>query len=480
MMANEIRFIELFGGVGGFRKGIEQGWESIKSRQHLSKQRRAGSGRDRPRTIPNNQESEDANSYERVRCVGYYEIDKYATGVYNHQFKEEYRTMDITTVRIKDIQDHDILTAGFPCQSFSIAGKRRGFKDTRGTLFFEICKIASAKRPSFLFLENVQGLLSHDNGETFRVIIESLDELGYDAEWQVLNSKHFGVPQSRKRVFIVGHLRSRGFRQIFPITEATRSTIKTDSGEERGQEQASGNILQHSRDESGKANYNRRNIAGSIKAHRSGNQENFVELPKTASCLDANYHKGINKGNKVNRTVVPVSYRTRTYKNQPGQFELRNDDVANQLTTAQKDSMVVITHNLQTRKKDRPSLRNGTSKGGSGYIHKKDETCCLDSSMTQAVEIMGTVTEATGNRAGTSKEFVNAVDKIKQTTGLVRRLTPIEAERLQGFPDNWTQKMLSGSGKVVPVSDTQRYRMMGNAVTVNVIQRISEELLVRI
>src|SRR5699024_938332 len=104
-----------------------------------------------------------------------------------------------------------------PCQSFSVAGKRGGFNDTRGTLFFEIMRIANIIRPQYLFLENVKGLLNHDGGATFETILNTLDEFGYDAEWQVLNSKNFGVPQSRERVFIIGHLRGAGGRSVFPV-----------------------------------------------------------------------------------------------------------------------------------------------------------------------------------------------------------------------------------------------------------------------
>nr|DAT04309.1 MAG TPA: Cytosine specific methyltransferase [Caudoviricetes sp.] len=127
---------------------------------------------------------------------------------------------DITSVSndfIQSIGTVDIICGGFPCQAFSIAGNRRGFEDTRGTLFFEIARFASILKPNILFLENVKGLLNHNNGETFQVILNTLDGLGYDVEWQLLNSKDFGVPQNRERVFIIGHLRGEGGRKVFPI-----------------------------------------------------------------------------------------------------------------------------------------------------------------------------------------------------------------------------------------------------------------------
>ena len=105
--------------------------------------------------------------------------------------------------------DFDLLCAGFPCQAFSIAGKREGFADARGTLFFEIARLVADKRPAYFILENVPGLLSHDKGRTFHTILSTLSELGYGVEWKVLNSKDFGVPQSRKRVYLVGYLDRR-------------------------------------------------------------------------------------------------------------------------------------------------------------------------------------------------------------------------------------------------------------------------------
>jgi len=175
---SNMTFIDLFCGIGGFRLGME----------------RAGH-----------------------KCVWSNDIDLHCAKIYEKNFGEKPDTRSIRDVSVEEIPDHDILCGGFPCQSFSIAGKRRGFQDTRGTLFFEIARIIKAKKPSYLFLENVKGLLSHDNGRTFETIITTLDELGYDTQWMVLNSKDYGVPQSRERIFIVGHLRGKPRPSVFPI-----------------------------------------------------------------------------------------------------------------------------------------------------------------------------------------------------------------------------------------------------------------------
>lgn len=184
-----MRFFSLFAGVGGFDEGIKK-------------------------AIPD------------AECVGVSEIDKYANQVLKYHYPEVKNYGDITKINPEELPDFELLCGGFPCQSFSIAGKRMGFEDSRGTLFFEIARIAKSKRPKLLLLENVKGLLNHQEGKTFAVIIKTLDELGYDAEWQVLNSKHFGVPQNRERVIIVGHLRGTTHKWVFPIRETTKGSIR--------------------------------------------------------------------------------------------------------------------------------------------------------------------------------------------------------------------------------------------------------------
>ena len=140
------------------------------------------------------------------QCVGHCEIDKYADASYRaiHDIeKEECYYPDAREIDPASMPDFDLLCGGFPCQAFSLAGRRKGFDDARGTLFFEIARLAEVKRPAYLLLENVPGLLSHDGGRTFAVILSALHDLGYHVEWSVLNSKHFGVPQSRRRVFLI-------------------------------------------------------------------------------------------------------------------------------------------------------------------------------------------------------------------------------------------------------------------------------------
>ena len=185
-----IRFFDMFSGIGGFRSGLEK--------------------------------------IGGFQCVGHCEIDKAANRAYCAIYNPEGEVYceDATKIDPTTLPDFELLCGGFPCQTFSIAGKRSGFDDARGTLFFEIARIAAVKRPAYLFLENVPGLLSHDQGRTFAVILNTLAELGYDVCWQVLNSKDFGVPQSRKRVFIIGYLRTARAGQVLSFSEANPTTLE--------------------------------------------------------------------------------------------------------------------------------------------------------------------------------------------------------------------------------------------------------------
>lgn len=327
--AGSIHYFSLFSGIGGFELGIERSLCDCPSISAANWPDAAASY------------SPHADGCERrycASCVGFSEIDKYASQIYSKHFPSHQAYGDITKIDAEALPDFELLCGGFPCQAFSIAGKRRGFSDTRGTLFFEIARITAAKGPRLLFLENVKGLLSHDEGRTFYAIIETLDELGYDVQWQVLNSKDFGVPQNRERVFIVGHLRGTPRPEVFPFS--------------------------------------------------GGSVENPV-----AYTLRVKADSGISSRHP--RTLVEVS--------PPGTSDAQRIYDARGI--------------------------GRTLKGESG---------------------------GQGGKTG-----------LYEIGSRIRRLTPIECERLQGFPDSWT----------AGISDTQRYKCLGNAVTVNVIEAIARRLL---
>jgi len=337
-------------------------------------------------------------------CVFANEWDKYASQIYENNFGTKPNIKDIRTVGAEEIPDHDILVGGFPCQAFSIAGKRNGFSDTRGTLFFEIARILNAKRPCYFILENVKGLLSHDEGRTFGTIISALDELGYDLQWQVLNSKDFGVSQNRERVYIIGNLRGETRPQIFPIKESPGSVgaeIKRIAHNEKfirynQTYDASGSV--EALDTSGGGGYQPCIIYhGRLKATKD-----------ESNCLDSNYFKG--PDNHGQRTVVALTER---------------------------------------RSEKAKAIRREMRKQGKDWSPRREKEL-----VARTDGVMGALVS--------SRNFENILTDFTS----IRRLTPLECERLQGFPDGWTEG----------VSDTQRYKCLGNAVTVNVVEFIVSKL----
>ena len=177
-----MKFFSAFAGIGGFDLGIK-------------------------RAIPD------------AECIGYSEVNKYAMEIYERHFPNVTNYGDITRIEPRDLPDFDMFCGGFPCQDLSVAGKRAGLQGKRSGLFFEIIRILREKQPMLVFLENVKGLFSSNNGWDFATILIELENIGYEVEWQLLNSKNFGVPQNRERVFIIGHLRGTSGRQVFPIGE---------------------------------------------------------------------------------------------------------------------------------------------------------------------------------------------------------------------------------------------------------------------
>lgn len=374
-----MKFFDAFSGYGGFHLGIERAYDN-----HLGRITGTSDTKNR-RNMSLSAECNGARGRTHTYCIGYSEIDKYAEAVYKHNFGGK-NYGDITKIKADELPDFELFCGGFPCQAFSVAGKRGGFKDARGTLFFDIARIAKQKQPRYLLLENVKGLLSHDKGRTFQTILRTLDELGYSVEWQVLNAKDFGVPQNRERVFIIGHLGGFGGRQVFPI----RCGDRQDNEQSRGESK----------------------IVNTIKT-KQGTMQN-----------DSTYIVQLNQ---------PTHSNNRVYSEK---------GISPTLNTAQGGNRQPFIKAVLTP--DRINKRQN------GRRMKE----CGEPSFT-----------------------LNTQDKHGIYDGMkIRRLTPKECERLMGLPDGWT-KYGNFDGETKEISDTQRYKLCGNGVVINVVEIIITNLL---
>lgn len=300
-----VKIVDLFAGIGGIRLGFEQAFGS-------------------------------------VDCVFTSEIDKHAVTTYKANFKDGHVFGDIKQIDENDVPDHDILLAGFPCQPFSQAGLKKGFTDTRGTLFFDIERILLAKQPKAFLLENVKQLRGHDKGRTFQTIIDHLNNAGYKVFYEILKARDFGVPQNRERIYIVG-------------------------------------FLDHS--------------------------INF-EFPK------------------------------------PTNLPTRVGDILDDVV----DEKYTISDKLWSGHKRRKELNKLNGKGfGYGLFNK-------DSAYTNTIS---------------ARYYKDGSEILIEQEGKnPRKLTPREAARLQGFPEDY----------IIPVSDAQAYKQFGNSVAVPVIKAIATEI----
>lgn len=375
-----MRFLDLFAGIGGFRLGMETAGHE---------------------------------------CVGYVEWDKYARKSYEaiHDTEGEWTASDIRSVTDDDLgllrdRGIDVICGGFPCQAFSVAGKRGGFDDTRGTLFFEIARFAQQIQPRFLFLENVKGLLSHDQGNTFGTILNTLDELGYDCEWQVLNSKNFGVPQNRERVFIIGHSRRYSRREVFPIGGTDK---------EIGAE-----IIR--------------------LAHSENYRRVYQTFDTNGSCEALDTMQG---GGRQPCIAIPVLTPDRVEKRQNGR-RFKEDGEPMFTLTAQDRHGVAILRPVRTEygKEIRNAYENGEIQESRHNMTKLEPR-----------------TDGISNTITTVQK-----DNLLKEQYRIRKLTPKECWRLQGFPD-WSFEKAAEVN-----SNSQLYKQAGNSVTVNVIYEIAKRL----
>lgn len=428
-----------------------------------------------------------------------------------------------------DIPKADCWCFGFPCQDISVAGKQAGFQGNRSSLFFRVMyligQLKEEDKPTYLFIENVKNLLSVNGGWDFARLLIEMDRAGYDAEWQVLNSKDFGVPQNRERCFIVGHLRGRGSAEVFPIEGADgKNSIQ---------------IIVH------KNGYRRNTqvfgsdgITEALDTGQGGGRGHHVALPcfidlsykKTeltnkARCLQARYNKGIaNHKAEVSGVAIPVLTPDRTEKRQNGRRFKENGEPMFTLTSQDRHGVAIdplgVLRNVRTEygkeiRKDYESgklnisrhefLANEIREDGIAntlYTVQKDNQLAVKVSEATkqgyaecrvGVDTVNLSVPGSKTRRGrVGKEIANTLDTscnqgifVKVSDELIvyavwyekyqcyiaiRKLTPKECFRLQGWSDDYFEKAQFVN------SDSQLYKQAGNGVTVSVIKAIAEKL----
>jgi DNA (cytosine-5)-methyltransferase 1 len=337
---------------------------------------------------------------------------------------------DIKSVYSGELPDADIYCFGFPCQSFSVAGRRRGFEDTRGTLFFEVMRLAQARHPRYLVAENVPGLFSHDGGRTFGAIIDSMAELGYSVEWQTFNSRHY-VPQNRLRVYIIGHFGGFSGQQIFPI--------RGDGEAPDEQPEEEGITIPGVRESSG--------------------QDTPSEIP------------------------IPVHSANKMKTRQNGNRFKMNSTEMFTLTTRDMHGIAVIG-GLQQNQALRtdglsPCLTEAMGKGGGQtplIIEPEENIPSVAERISGESGIFGLcIGESERFITSPTKDVAHTLKAMKAdaavTDGLtIRKLTPLECFRLQGFPDELYHRAASIN------SEGQLYKQAVNSVTVPVIYEIAKAI----
>ncbi len=364
---------------------------------------------------------------------GFSDIDKYANEIFKRRFPNAEELGSVVDVDPRKLPRIDLVTFGFPCQDLSIAGKRKGFEGSRSSLFFEAMRIIEAKKPSHFIFENVEGIFSSNEGKDFEIILRTIADCGYDGQWQLLNTRWF-LPQNRSRCYFVGHLRGASRPKVFPIEEnggedrqsriRIIENLKGEGGHECHNVHATNGIAPTVRNNHGKITmiscapsreYGWKDISPTLCA-RDYKDPKLVQIAKVANGDAGRVFDPNGIACTLKAEGGGWGAKTGLYKVEYGQKALNE-------TLEQNDL-------------------------------KDDDIKALDLYNRKAQDISPTLTEPHHNT-------LRLFDKSD-----IRRLTPTECERLQGFPDGWTEGQ----------SDTQRYRQMGNAVSVPVVKAVVERL----
>lgn len=432
------------------------------------------------------------------------EWDKHCQNVLRYRFPETELHSDVSLVDETKLPYVDIFTYGFPCQDISLAGKQKGIlHGERSSLFDEAIRIINATQPRVAIAENVANLTSKRHYESFQYVLNQLSEIGYSATfWITIDSQFFGVPQRRKRIFIFSFRETdRDFAEGF--CEQIQTLSKSMCWDiEKGKEQREGDpravesklgkdsrfrtISFPSTGGSMDGCYTEE-FSGALKvgSTRGGAPPAVAfqraELRKHGKLTD--YGQGVSptlqastkRGDYETNVMEPIGFRLQRF----GSGEYTNDETASTLKARDyKDHTDLVaysplSHYRYVESDVSATIQCGENKyRGDMHLVQQElyESHPNDSRITGPKEVCPTIAQRWGT-GGNNTPLVQRKDDI-----VIRRLTPVETCRLQGFPDDWNAQGINDKGEVVPISDSQRYRQMGNAVTVNVIEWIGNQL----
>lgn len=417
-----MNFIDICSGIGGFRTGLERNGHN---------------------------------------CIAFAEIDKFAIQSYKaiYNTENEVELNDITTITDEQFRNFrgqcDIITGGFPCQTFSIAGNRRGFDDTRGTIFFHIARAIKEIQPSYVLLENVKGLFSHDKGRTFGTIIQALDELGYVTEWGLFNSKYWGVPQNRERVYILVTRKDvydqpKLFNLLKQQTEVTTRLV---------------DVLE---DEVDEKYYLSEEKTKKLTLDLNKNTRSSITIEQIGNVVDNKETFGGNpqRGRVYNSEGLSPALNCM----RGGGLEPKVAVVGNTSNTGHKSHDVHDTDGIS------PTIAARDYKGAKQIaIREATKQGYAVAEQGDSVNVSYPTSKTRRGRVG--KQVAQTLQAGEVNQGVVmndiriRKLTPLECWRLQGFTDEQFYK-----AKDSGVSNSQLYKQAGNSVTVNVVDAIVKEL----
>ena len=455
-----MKFLDFFAGIGGFRRGMELAghecvgfceYDKFAYGSYVSMHLLTEKQRERLMTMPKN---------KRIKEIG----------------KEEYRNgewyaRDIREIRADHVPRADCWCFGFPCQDISVAGKQLGFRGERSSLFFAVMRIIQdtkeEDRPTYLFVESVKNLLSVNGGTDFLKLLIALDEAGDDAEWQVLNSSDFGVPQNRERVFIVGHHRGKCGHEVFPVygtdgknhVEQIKHRLPcfVDMSYGSGGAESDKAYCLMSRYYKGMSSRKKETTGVMVEGRINGSQDGKIfKLEGYSQCLSA----GNNNQPKV---ICPVATPEMGKKNQNGRRIKESEEPMFTLTAKDRHGIMI-------------SVKEATKKGYAMANVGDSINLSIPNSKTRR----GRVGKEIANTldTGCNQGVVTALKKTEENIGCIwneeygcyvciRKLTPKECFRLQGWEDIYFER-----AEMVN-SDSQLYKQAGNGVTVNVIEAIA-------